>query len=200
MVPDDSAGIPRAPAYSGTGSAASAFRVRGSHPLRPAFPCCPATLPRLLQPALQPRHAPEDAAGLGLSPFDRLYWGNRYYFLFLPVLRCFSSRRSPPAPRDDALARVGLPHSDIAGSQGICPSPALFAACHVLLRLREPRHPPCALSVSVVSLPGHALRLSAPPFYTFGSLVVFYFKLPLRQCPLFRAPPARLRARLTACR
>ena len=41
--------------------------------------------------------------------------------------------------------RAGLPHSDIRGSQGICPSPRLFAACHVLLRLREPRHPSCAL-------------------------------------------------------
>ena len=28
----------------------------------------------------------------------------------------------------------------------MCTSPKLFAACHVLLRLREPRHPPVALS------------------------------------------------------
>ena len=28
---------------------------------------------------------------------------------------------------------------------GICPWPRLIAACHVLLRLREPRHPSCAL-------------------------------------------------------
>ena len=40
---------------------------------------------------------PRDTAGLGSSPFDRLYWGNRYYFLLLPLLRCFSSRRSPHA-------------------------------------------------------------------------------------------------------
>ncbi len=46
---------------------------------------------------------------------------------------------------DDGIAPAGLPHSDIRGSMGICPSPRLFAACHVLLRLREPRHPPCAL-------------------------------------------------------
>ena len=39
----------------------------------------------------------------------------------------------------------GLPHSDICASQGMCPSAQLFAACHVLLRLREPRHPSCAL-------------------------------------------------------
>ena len=40
---------------------------------------------------------PRDTAGLGSSPFDRLYWGNRYYFLLLRVLRCFSSPRSPHA-------------------------------------------------------------------------------------------------------
>ena len=39
---------------------------------------------------------PRDTAGLGSSPFARRYWGNRCYFLFLRVLRCFSSPRSPP--------------------------------------------------------------------------------------------------------
>ena len=32
-------------------------------------------------------------AGLGSSHFDRHYFGNRYFFLFLRVLRCFSSPR-----------------------------------------------------------------------------------------------------------
>ena len=40
---------------------------------------------------------------------------------------------------------AGLPHSEICGSQDICSSPQLIAAYHVLLRLREPRHPPYAL-------------------------------------------------------
>ena len=39
----------------------------------------------------------------------------------------------------------GFPHSDIRGSKAICASPQLFAAYHVLHRLMEPRHPPCAL-------------------------------------------------------
>ena len=39
----------------------------------------------------------------------------------------------------------GFPHSEICGSQNICFSPQLIAACHVLLRLSVPRHPPCAL-------------------------------------------------------
>ena len=38
---------------------------------------------------------PCDTAGLGSSPFARRYLGNRYYFLFLRVLRCFSSPRLP---------------------------------------------------------------------------------------------------------
>ena len=34
-------------------------------------------------------------AGLGSSPVARHYWGNHCYFLFLRVLRCFSSPGSP---------------------------------------------------------------------------------------------------------
>jgi hypothetical protein len=44
------------------------------------------------------------------------------------------------------FCRRGLPHSEIPGSQPACGSPGLIAACHVLLRLLLPRHPPCALS------------------------------------------------------
>ena len=33
--------------------------------------------------------------GLGSFPFARRYLGNRCFFLFLPLLRCFSSRRLP---------------------------------------------------------------------------------------------------------
>ena len=48
--------------------------------------------------------------------------------------------------RDDSLKAAGLSHSDIRGSQAVCAYPRLFAAYHVLHRLREPRHPPCALA------------------------------------------------------
>ena len=44
------------------------------------------------------------------------------------------------------LLPAGLPHSDIPVSTIICISTGLFAAYHVLLRLREPRHPPSALA------------------------------------------------------
>ena len=44
------------------------------------------------------------------------------------------------------LQGTGLSHSEIRGSKVICTYPQLIAAYHVLHRLREPRHPPCALT------------------------------------------------------
>ena len=38
--------------------------------------------------------------GLGSFPFARRYLGNRCFFLFLSLLRCFSSGGSQPAPMD----------------------------------------------------------------------------------------------------
>ena len=50
---------------------------------------------------------------------------------------------------------LALSHSEIRGSRAICASPRLFAAYHVLRRLREPRHPPDALAFffSATALP-----------------------------------------------
>src|SRR5438093_11238652 len=49
---------------------------------------------------------------------------------------------------------MGLPHSEILGSQLVCSSPRLIAAYHVLHRLPVPRHPPCALTrlISLLSV------------------------------------------------
>ncbi len=44
---------------------------------------------------LQPQCRRNDI-GLGSSPFDRHYLGNHYCFLFLRLLRCFSSPGLPP--------------------------------------------------------------------------------------------------------
>ena len=85
--------------------------------------------------------------GLGSSPVARHYWGNHCCFLFLRVLRCFSSPGLPLCLAEIAvLQTAGLSHSEISGSKVICTSPELIAAYHVLHRLREPRHPPCALT------------------------------------------------------
>ena len=88
---------------------------------------------------------------MGSFPFARRYLGNRSFFLFLRVLRCFSSPRSLLTAYVFSCGYLSItlsefPHSDICGSADICSSPQLFAACHVLLRLPVPRHPPYALS------------------------------------------------------
>ena len=88
--------------------------------------------------------------GLGSFPFARRYSENRCFFLFLRLLRCFSSPRSLlcsyvfTAGYMD-IAPCGFPHSDICGSQDMCSSPQLIAAYHVFRRLSVPRHPPYAL-------------------------------------------------------
>ena len=99
--------------------------------------------------------------GLGSSAFARHYLRNHFCFLLLRVLRCFSSPRSPlPYAGMTGLLPAGLPHSDIRGSRVICTYPRLFAAYHVLLRLREPRHPPSALAYFL--LPGTSCRIDSP--------------------------------------
>ena len=89
---------------------------------------------------------------------------------------------------DDGIPAAGLPHSDIRGSMGICPSPRLFAACHVLLRLREPRHPPCALLLPLFRFRYQVfstVRLLLLVFYLFA----IYASTPLSKGEV-SAPPA----------
>ena len=84
--------------------------------------------------ALLPRRG-RNLRGLGCAPFARHYWGYHCCFLFLRVLRCFSSPGSPPRQRIPILQIGGLSHSEIPGSMAICAYPGLIAACHVLHRL-----------------------------------------------------------------
>src|SRR5207245_9799775 len=53
-----------------------------------------------------------------------------------------------------ALPAVGFPIRTSPDQSLVSGSPTLFAATHVLLRLLSPRHPSCALSSLVISLPG----------------------------------------------
>ena len=99
-----------------------------------------------------PVHNPhrENPMGLGLSPFARRYLGNRFFFLFLRVLRCFSSPGMSSityllSNRYLSINPSRFPHSEISGSKIACISPKLIAAYHVLRRLLVPRHPPSAL-------------------------------------------------------
>ena len=157
MVPAASRWVSRAPRYSGCPPGPRrAFRLRGSHSLRPAFP----------GPSARRRAAPSGGPynpgpptggrpGLGSSAFARRYWRNHCCFLFLRVLRWFTSPgspRRPPGRRRRECAPAGFPHSDTPGSKLACSSPRIFAAGRVLLRLLLPRHPPRALSSLPVRL------------------------------------------------
>ena len=103
----------------------------------------------LLQALQPPTHL--NATGLGCSDFARHYFRNRGFFLFLQVLRWFTSLGSlDPAYLFSRsflrFAQEGFPIRRSSDITPVCGSPKLIAACHVLHRLYLPRHPPCALS------------------------------------------------------
>ena len=145
MGPADSRRISRAPRYSGYHYASATIRVRGCHPLRPAFPGRSTWLLSCDIVVLQPRDG-LDRHGLGSSAFARHY--SRNHLLFSPPMgtSMFQFPTFAPAMPVTGLQPAGLPHSEIHGSRDICSSPWLFAAYRVLRRLREPRHPPSALA------------------------------------------------------
>ena len=70
----------------------SCFRVRGFHPLWLAFPKPFGYHLTMAYTVLNP--GGPKATGLPFFPFARRYLGNHFCFLFLPLLRCFNSRRS----------------------------------------------------------------------------------------------------------
>ena len=89
MVPANSDRILRVPPYSGSHHSTTSLPVRGCHPLPRIFPDTSCSLP-FHSVVLQPRCC-RNNNGLGSSHFARHYFGNRSFFLFLQVLRCFSS-------------------------------------------------------------------------------------------------------------
>ena len=100
----------------------SGFRLRGYHPLRPTFPsmfCYPSIVSLLCGPTTPARrcHRP----GLGSCAFARRYWRNHVCFLFLRVLRCFSSPGWRPAWRDGTRSVPGCPIRTSAGLRVFAP-------------------------------------------------------------------------------
>ena len=86
----------------------------------------------------------------GLLPFRSPLLGECLRFLFLSVLRCFTSRGIATGAYEfstssHGITRTGLPHSEISGSKPVCGSPKHIAAYHVLHRLLTPSHPPQTL-------------------------------------------------------
>ena len=122
-----------------------AFRLRGFHPLRPAFPdrsATPAFCPNSTghpHAALQPR-----SWRFGLLRVRSPLLAESLLISVPMLLRWFTSHGLAPQgyfihPRGTHVAVRGLPHSDIRGSRDMCSSPRLFAAYHVLHRLAAPQ-------------------------------------------------------------
>ena len=88
--------------------------------------------------------------GLGCSPFARHYLGNHYCFLFLRVLRCFSSPGALHIPMysvyDDWSSTSRVSPFGNHRIKACLQLPMLIAAYHVLHRPYMPRHPPYAIT------------------------------------------------------
>ena len=148
MGPAGSRRIPRAPRYSGAGSPAARISPKGlspaSAPLSSGF-----GYPRRVDtaPVLQPRTR-LDATGLGSCAFARHYLRNRCYFLFLRVLRCFSSPGSLRnlVPVSGSLP-TGFPIRTSAGHRAFAPHRGFSQLVTSFLASESHRHPPCALLV-----------------------------------------------------
>ena len=143
MVPADSRRIPRVLRYSGAASLRldgfgyGAVTLSGRASLRVLLPSRrqfaggPATPRGAL---LRPR--------FGLLRFRSPLLAESLLFSFPAGTEMFQFPAFAPALAGDGIAPAGFPHSDIRASTGICPLTRLFAACHVLLRLREPQASP----------------------------------------------------------
>ena len=93
--------------------------------------------------ALQPRPASGTVWALPVSLATT--HGIDYFFIFLRLLRCFTSPGLTQHPCGWTALRPGLPHSEIFGSKRNCHSPKLIATFCVLHRLLVPRYSSCAL-------------------------------------------------------
>ena len=122
MVPVDSVGVPRDPTYSGTLREATTISPTGLSPSMARLSsavrlsCCFVTP---MWKALQPRR--ENPRGLGYFQFARRYYGNRVFFLFQQLLRCFSSLRCRRTPMNSVYDNSGIP-----GSTLVCQLPQAY--------------------------------------------------------------------------
>ena len=145
-----------------------------------AVPLCVTVASAVLTPRRHRR-------GLGSSRFARRYSGNRCFFLFLRLLRCFSSPGSPPCVMDSRTDTWALPmwvspfrHLRIFG---YLPLPAAFRS---LLRLSSaPSAKASALRPVCLTCPFLASCGIALPFRpSHGFPCSFLFPWRFRSCPL----------------
>ena len=180
MVPPSSHRVSRVRRYSGYSWLNSFFAYRiltffdwPSHAIRLKVfntVCCPN--PKCIT-----------TLGLASSAFARHYLRNLCWFLFLALLRCFSSGGSPHTPMYSAYddKTFLLPDCSIRKSTDIAltySSPWLIAVSHVLHRLSVPRHSPCALcSLTILRYLWF--------FVMFENRLLLTTYLPIRNCSIF---------------
>ena len=172
------------PALLGMPLCFTRLRVRDCHPLRTGFPDGSTHLDLATTRSHNPAAA--GTAAVWAAPRSLAATGGiTFCFLFLRVLRCFSSPGLPPCKAGiRELHSRGLPHSDIRGSTVACTYPQLFAACHVLRRLPEPQasavRPFLFLAVHHMRTCPHTTRI---PSAFSCDLFVFSFVVPVCQSP-----------------
>ena len=124
MGPPDSHGVPRAPRYSGYCLASPSFAYRTVTVYGFTFQRILLGRALAADAVLQPRRN-RNPCGLGSSPVARHYWGNHVCFLFLRVLRCFSSPGWPPYKGLQAFSLQGCPIQVSADHRSLAPTRGL---------------------------------------------------------------------------
>ena len=146
VVHPRSHGVSRVPRYSGYPLTHSSFRLQDSHLLWLAFPhhspnhhvLNAGPYPEDPGPSVwPPPRSLATTCGISVDVFSSPYLDVSVQAV--PPVRLWIHRTVTE------YCSAGLPHSVIRGLTLMCSSPRLFAACHDLLRLLMPRHPPCAL-------------------------------------------------------
>ncbi len=128
------------------------LRLRDFHPLWSHVPEDSAGLAHLCVRSYNPTRT--SPGGLGWSAFARRYSRSRFCFLFLQVLRCFSSLGWPRRAYGFSAGWFGHPGINAR----LTAPPGISQSSHALLRLLAPRHPPHALSsLAALILPSLAL-------------------------------------------
>jgi hypothetical protein len=196
----------------------SSFRVRGHYPLGRRFPAASAiktfcnSLPLKAGRSHLTTPLSEDR-GLGFSLFARRYSGyhasrvpsartyapterNSYCSLFLPVLRCFTSRGSHQA---SVTLLVAVQHCRVSPFghlriKGYKPPPRSFSQVSRVLHSRpRPRHPPCTLMSPARRPEYHNYSFAHSRTKTTSHARVFYylyvFVCQRCSCLLKRKPP-----------
>ena len=138
---------------------------------------------------------------MGSCAFARRYLRNHCYFLFLRVLRCFSSPRSPGRQKRPCHghAVTGFPIRTSAGHRAFAPHRGFSQLVTSFFASESHRHPPCALYTFSCSYRQRPTRLplrgaEAPSSY--NAVLYIHTERALAQLRLILdLPPHALRRR-----